>query len=105
MNSVSSEITDSKQFMSFTYSAIHQSGGSLATGRFTVSTGTIPKNGHIPSMGERPGEAVASGGLPAAGLVNSTLRVDLFLSWQVTILSAMGEEAVVSIKTPPTRRP
>ena len=54
-------------------SAIHQSGGSLATGRFTVSTGTIPKNGHIPSMGERPGEAVASGGLPAGGLVNSTV--------------------------------
>ena len=59
-----------------TNSAIHQSGGSLATGRFTVSTGTIPKNGHIPSMGERPGEAVASGGLPAAGLVNSTVTLN-----------------------------
>ena len=52
-------------------SVIHQSGGSLATGRSPYRR----KNAHVPSMGERPGEAVASGGLSAAGLVNSTVSM------------------------------
>ena len=55
----------------FTNSAIHQSGGSLTTGRSPYRR----KNGHIPSIGEQPLGVVASGGLPAAGLVNSSVRM------------------------------
>ena len=66
-------------------SVIHQSGGSLATGHSPYRS----KNGHILSMEERPLGAIASGGLSAAGLVNSsvigpTYRLTYGLTYRLT---------------------
>ena len=54
-------------------SAIHQSGGSLATNRSPYRR----KNGHILSMGEWPLGAIVSDSLPATGLVNSSVTCEL----------------------------
>ena len=59
-------------------SAIHQSTGSPFHSFcpiFAWYYSCEGKNGHIPPMGKWPLGAVASGGLPAAGLVNSTVSL------------------------------
>ena len=44
------------------------------------------KNGHILSMGERPMGTVASGGMPAAGLVNSAVTLGpIWHVWRTTL--------------------